>query len=136
MSRLHFSEIKVQASIVFLDDNEDLRELLPVLLKSALGVDCLSFGSLSELQGSCDDVLRAKVAILDINLGANVPSGIDAFRWLTDHEFRGKILFLTGHARSNPEVVLAERNGAQVLAKPLHPDELVSVIRNALDESS
>src|SRR6516164_1791605 len=124
MSRLHFFEIKVQASIVFLDDTEDLRELMPVLLKSALGVDCLSFGSLSEFQRSCDDVLRAKVAILDINLGANFPSGIDAFHWLTDHGFRGKTLFLTGHARSNPEVMLAERNGAGVLEKPVHPDKL------------
>jgi FixJ family two-component response regulator len=121
---------------VFLDDSEDLRELVPLLLRTALGVDCLSFGSLTEFQRNCDDVLRAKLAILDINLGANVPNGIDAFRWLTEHGFRGKILFLTGHARTNPQVAQAEKNGAQVLEKPLHPDRLVSVVRQAIGENS
>lgn len=120
---------------MFLDDSEDLRELMKVLLKSALGVDCLCFGSLIEFQRSCDDVLHAKLAILDINLGVNVPSGIDAFRWLTEHEFPGKIVFLTGHARANPQVTLAEKHGVQVLEKPLHPNVLLSVVRQAIGES-
>jgi FixJ family two-component response regulator len=125
----------VQARVVFLDDNEDLRELVPLLLRTTLEVDCLCFGSLTEFQRSSDDVLRAKLAILDINLGANVPSGIDAFRWLIEHGFRGKILFLTGHARANPQVTQAEKTGAQVLEKPLHPDQLVSVVRQAIGEN-
>jgi FixJ family two-component response regulator len=120
---------------VFLDDSEDLRELMKVLLKSVLGVDCLCFGSLTEFQNRSDDVLHAKLAILDINLGANVPSGIDAFCWLNEQGFPGKIVFLTGHARANPLVTQAEKNGVQVLEKPLHPDDLLSVVSEAIGGS-
>jgi len=122
--------------IVFLDDNEDLRELMPAILKATLDVDCLAYGSLAEFQNHSDDVLSASVAILDINLGDNVPDGIDAFHWLREHGFGGKIVFLTGHARSSPQAALAETKGAQVLEKPLHPDQLTFFIRRALREAS
>jgi DNA-binding NtrC family response regulator len=119
--------------IVFLDDNEDLRDLMPTLLETTLGVRCLSFGNLTDFQKHADEVLEAGVAILDINLGPNVPDGVDAFNWLMQRGFRGKILFFTGHARANPQVALAERNGAQILEKPIHPDKLVAAVRLALD---
>jgi DNA-binding NtrC family response regulator len=122
--------------IVFLDDNEDLRELMPAILKATLGVDCLCFGSLTEFQNHSEDVLHAKLAILDINLGSDAATGIDAFLWLKDHGFRGKVLFLTGHARTNPQVALAERNGAEVLEKPLHPDQLASFVTRALGDAA
>jgi FixJ family two-component response regulator len=121
-------------SVVFLDDNEDLRELMPILLKSSLDVDSLCFASLGELQNHLEDVLLAKVAILDINLGADVPDGIDAFNWLIKNGFRGKVLFLTGHARANPLVARAERSGAEVLEKPVHPDQLIFAVMRALRE--
>jgi DNA-binding NtrC family response regulator len=123
------------AEIVFLDDNEDLRQLMPIILKATLGLECLSLGSLMELQRDAEDVLRARLAILDINLGPGAPSGIDACNWLRDRGFRGKILFLTGHARSNPQVALAEQYGAEVLEKPLHPDQLTSFVTRALCET-
>jgi DNA-binding NtrC family response regulator len=121
--------------IVFLDDNEDLRELMPAILKATLDVDCLAYGSLTEFQNHPDDVLHASVAILDINLGNDVPDGIDAYHWLRDHGFGGKVLFLTGHARTSPQVALAETKGAEVLEKPLHPDQLMLFIRRALSEA-
>ena len=125
----------MRARVVFLDDNEDLRELVPMLLTSTLGVECLSFGSLMEIQNRSGDVLIAQLAILDINLGSNAPNGIDAFNWLTAHGFPGKTIFLTGHARTNPQVSLAERSGAEVLEKPLHPDQLVSFVTRALENT-
>lgn len=124
----------MQPSIVFLDDNEDLRELLPILLKTSLGVDSLCFANLADLQNHLQDVLRAKVVILDINLGSDVPDGIDAFNWLIENGFCGKVLFLTGHARSNPRVAGAERSGAEVLEKPVHPDQLIFRVMRALRE--
>jgi DNA-binding NtrC family response regulator len=126
----------MQARVVFLDDNEDLRELLPIVLESELGVECLCFGTVMEFQKHSKDVLLAKVAILDINLGPCVPDGIDAFNWLMDQGFRGKILFLTGHARTNPQVALAERKGAEVLEKPLQPHQLISIVRRALNRAA
>jgi FixJ family two-component response regulator len=126
---------KERARIVFLDDSEDLRELMAVLLESALGVECLCFGSLVDFENNSTEVLLAKVAILDINLGINVPDGMDAFNWLIARGFPGKILFFTGHARTNPQVALAERNGAQILEKPLHPEKLISSVSRALTEA-
>jgi DNA-binding NtrC family response regulator len=126
---------KEPASIVFLDDSEDLRELMPVLFASRLGEGCRCFGSLREFENHTDEVLRARVAILDINLGPNAPDGVDAFHWLMDQGFQGKILFFTGHARTNPQVALAERNGVAILEKPLHPDKLISFVRRVLNET-
>ncbi|HEX4997029.1 MAG TPA: response regulator [Terriglobia bacterium] len=122
--------------IVFLDDSEDLREAMRVLLETALGVECMCFGSLMELEERSNEALDARMAILDINLGPGVPSGLDAFRWLNDQGFRGKVLFFTGHARTNPDVRLALERGAQVLEKPLQPDRLIALLTRALDEAS
>ncbi len=121
------------ASVVYLDDSDDLRELMPVLLESSLGVSCVSFAHLMELQQHSEEVLRAKVAILDINLGPDEPDGVDAFHWLMARGFQGKILFFTGHARTNPQVALAEESGVEVLEKPLQPDKLMSKIERALN---
>ena len=121
---------------MFLDDNEDLRELLPVLLETTLGVECLSFSNVIDLQNHSNQVLSAKVAILDINLGPNAPDGVDAFNWLVERGFRGKVLFFTGHARANPQVALAEKDGARILEKPIHPDKLVDAVRFALNEAA
>jgi DNA-binding NtrC family response regulator len=123
------------ARIVFLDDNEDLRELLPAFLETALRVECLTFASVIDFENHSDQVLDAKVAILDINLGPDVPDGVDAFNWLMERGFRGKILFFTGHARANPQVALAEKDGARILEKPIHPDKLVAAVRFALNEA-
>jgi DNA-binding NtrC family response regulator len=127
--------IKEPAKIVFLDDSEDLRALMPVLIASTLKEECRCFGSVMEFENHAEEVLRARVAILDINLGPNVPDGVDAFHWLMEHGFQGKVLFFTGHARTNPLVALAERNGVAILEKPLHPDKLISVLRRALNET-
>src|SRR5215831_12138573 len=113
--------------IVFLDDSEDLRDLMPVLLEPAFGVKCLCFASLLEFDNHREEILRAKVAILDINLGPDAPDGIDAFHWLRRHGFRGKVLFFTGHARTNPQLAVAETHGATILEKPLQPEKLISI---------
>jgi DNA-binding NtrC family response regulator len=126
---------KEPAKIVFLDDSEDLRALMPVLIASTLKEECRCFASVMEFENHAEEVLRARVAILDINLGPNVPDGVDAFHWLMEHGFQGKVLFFTGHARTNPLVALAERNGVAILEKPLHPDKLISVLRRALNET-
>jgi DNA-binding NtrC family response regulator len=127
---------KDRARIVFLDDNEDLRELLPAFLETTLGVECLTFANVIDFENHSAQVLNAKVAILDINLGPNVPDGVDAFNWLMARGFRGKILFFTGHARANPQVALAEQEGARILEKPIHPDKLVAAVRFALNEAA
>jgi len=133
LNDLHIDMTQEQASVVFLDDSEDLRALMPLVLEPALGVKCMCFGSLMEFEEHPNDVLRAKVAILDINLGPNVPDGIDAFNWLVAHGFHGKILFFTGHTRTVPQVEVPQGTGIEILEKPLQPGQLISHVRRALN---
>lgn len=123
-------------AVVFLDDNDDLRAVVPELVKLELGVECLSFARLTELEEHAEEVLRARVAILDVNLGPNEPDGVEAFHWLVAHGFKGKVLFFTGHARANPRVTLAAESGVEVLEKPLDPDTLMARIAHALNGKS
>ena len=109
---------------------------MSVLMKSMLGVECICLKDVRELKKRSKDVLGAQAAILDINLGPNVLDGVDAFNWLMSHGFEGKVLFLTGHARTNPQVDLAQKTGTEVLEKPVHPDQLISFVRRAISKAA
>jgi DNA-binding response OmpR family regulator len=74
-----------------------------------------------------DRRLSFDLVILDVNLGAGQPSGVDACRWLQERSFSGQIVFLTGHA-SLPGVAEAHSLGLKVLQKPLAIDELVKLL--------
>jgi DNA-binding NtrC family response regulator len=111
-----------------LDDDADLLEILGELLEER-GCRCLLAHSLEELKRLGPDVLKADVAVLDINLGVGQPSGIDAYDWLVEQGFPGRLLFLTGHAHAHPLVARAERlQRATVLDKPLDGDVLLEKI--------
>ena len=113
---------------VLLDDDTDLLEILSELLKER-HFRCLLARSLAELKALGPEVLAADVAVLDINLGAGQPSGIDAYDWLLGQGFAGRLLFLTGHAHAHPLVAQAERlNRATVLDKPLDGQVLLDRI--------
>jgi FixJ family two-component response regulator len=115
--------------VVFVDDDADLRELFIELASSLDGRECLCAASLEELTRWRDRVLAAELVILDINLGAGVPSGLDAYRWLRGEGFRGRVAFLTGHAASHPLVAEARRiDGVRVLEKPLQVAAITELI--------
>jgi DNA-binding response OmpR family regulator len=69
--------------------------------------------------------------LLDVNLGAGQPSGIDAYRWLREHSFPGRIVFLTGHATTSPEVIAARSHGQTVLEKPIDIVKLGALVTGA-----
>jgi FixJ family two-component response regulator len=123
------SETRPTPRIVLLDDDVDFREALGDLLELC----CVAYrgvGSLAELQEHADYVLSCSIAILDINLGAGAPSGLDAHRWLLAHGFAGQVAFLTGHAHQTPIVrAAAELPGVRVLQKPLSSDQLLALTR-------
>lgn len=111
--------------ILVLDDDDDLRELLCLFAENAGAEGCTVAASFDQLRAAEGDALSCDVAILDVNLGPGVPSGVDAYEWLREHRFAGKIVFLTGHARSHPLVRRAlALPDVRVLEKPIDADEL------------
>jgi FixJ family two-component response regulator len=115
--------------VLYVEDNDDLRELVVELVTVVLKRRCVGVGSYEELVALGEEVLGCSVAILDINLGPNRRSGIDAYAWLRDKGYTGPIVFLTGHASTHPLVVEAQRIGdAQIFSKPIDPDRLRSII--------
>jgi FixJ family two-component response regulator len=116
-------------SVLFVEDDDDLREMFVALVDVVLERRCVAAGSYHELVSLGDQALQCGVAILDINLGPNRPSGIDAYAWLRQNGFTGRIVFLTGHASHHPLVVEAQRIGdAVILSKPVDPDRLRNVV--------
>lgn len=121
----------MSADVVFLEDNEELRQIMTVLLESELRVRCLSFARFADLEKNVSAVLKTKIAILDINLGVNEPSGIDAYNWLRLMNYQGQVVFMTGHAQSHPLVLEATKTGAVVLEKPMKAQILFDIVRSA-----
>jgi FixJ family two-component response regulator len=118
-----------QSDVLFLDDDEDLRTTFTDLVRTVFARECHGCSSENDMIALGDQALHCGVAILDINLGPQVPSGIDAYGWLRRHGFDGRIVFLTGHAASHPLVVEASRLGdAEVVGKPVSLDALTSLL--------
>ena len=115
--------------VLYVEDNDDLRELVVELVTVVLKRRCVGVGSYEELVAVGEEALGCSIAILDINLGSNRRSGIDAYAWLRDNGYTGRVVFLTGHASTHPLVIEAQRIGdAQILSKPIDPDRLRSII--------
>lgn len=119
------------SDVLFLDDDDDLRATFTDLVRTVFARECHGIGSHRDLIALGERALRCGVAILDINLGPQAPSGIDAYGWLRTHGFDGRIVFLTGHAASHPLVVEASRLGdAEVVGKPVSLDALESLLED------
>ena len=115
--------------VLYVEDDEDLREAVVELVTAVLQRRCVGVGSYQDLEALGDGVLSCSVAILDISLGANRKSGIDAYAWLRKHGYTGRVVFLTGHANMHPLVVEAHRVGeAEIFCKPVDPDLIRSIV--------
>lgn len=114
--------------VLLLDDDEDVREALGELITLLTGHSTFALASVRELTEQRERALGCDLAILDVNLGAGQPSGLVAHAWLSAERFRGRVVFLTGHAARHPLVVRAATGGARVLAKPIGIDELRGIL--------
>lgn len=115
--------------VLVLEDDGDLRSILCELLSLSGADESVAAGSLAELKRKRVEALGCGLAILDINLGANVPSGLEAYDWLKENGFSGRTVFLTGHARSHPLVRQAlELSNVQVLSKPIESKVIVELV--------
>ncbi|WNG61731.1 response regulator [Archangium gephyra] len=116
--------------VLVLEDDADLRTILCELLSLSGAEECVRAGSLEEVKRKRVEALGCGLALLDINLGAGVPSGLDAYRWLKENGFTGRTVFLTGHARSHPLVREAlELTNVQVVSKPIESKVLLALVR-------
>ncbi|MFP2928332.1 response regulator [Pyxidicoccus sp. 3LG] len=117
--------------VLVLEDDDDLRTILGELLRMAGVETCVEAGSYDELVRKKDAVLGCDLALLDVNLGAGVESGLDGHRWLRENGFEGRTVFLTGHARSHPLVRQAyELQHVRVLSKPVSTQVLLELLRD------
>jgi FixJ family two-component response regulator len=117
------------AAVFVLEDDDDLRNVLVDLIHRSTGRECLGLRDLEELRQKRAGALGCALGILDVNLGSDQPSGLDAFAWLRAERFAGRIVFLTGHAMSHPLVERARQMGeATVLLKPLEIARLIELL--------
>ena len=115
--------------VLYVEDDDDLREVVVELVTAVLERRCVGVGSYEELVALGDQAFRSGLAILDINLGANRRSGIDAYAWLRQKGYTGRIAFLTGHASNHPFVVEANRLGnAEIFTKPIDPEQMRTLV--------
>jgi DNA-binding NtrC family response regulator len=119
------------STVLLLDDDPDLLDILGSVIGEVCERPCLAATSYEEMVGLGDRALSCHVAILDVNLGPGRPSGIDAYQWLHEQGFCGKIAFLTGHAQTHPAVQRAcQVEAAIVYQKPIS----ISMLRSILDD--
>jgi DNA-binding NtrC family response regulator len=116
--------------VLVVDDDHDLRDVLGAIVTELCDRACLSAASFADLVALGDRALSCDVAILDVNLGPDQPSGIDVYEWLQGHGFQGRIAFLTGHARTHPAVARAH-DVAHVYQKPVTLETVRSIVEGS-----
>jgi len=115
--------------VLFVEDDEDLRELFVLMVEGLLQRRCVGVGSYEELVAMGEQALKCGTAILDINLGSGRRSGLDAYAWLRQKGYTGRIAFLTGHASHHPLVEEAHRLGdAEIFTKPIEAERLRALV--------
>ena len=127
--QLRLSAVQSPGFVLFVEDDDDLRQTFVELITVMLERRCVGVGSYEEVVALGNGVLACDAAILDINLGPGRPSGIDAYRWLRNNGYTERIVFLTGHASNHPLVIEATRIGdAEIFSKPINPGQIPSLI--------
>ena len=123
------------ATVLLLEDDQDQLEMLAMAVSALCGCETVPVTSYADLIRAGDRALGCSVALLDVNLGPLQPSGLDAFQWLRQHQYRGRVYFLTGHARSHPLVMQMVAIGeARLVEKPIGADELCALVDGRADE--
>jgi CheY-like chemotaxis protein len=117
--------------ILVLDDDPDLTLVMSDLIRALSGRGTVVAHSLAELQTRGHEAIACDLALLDVNLGYGEPSGVDAFEWLRQSGFRGRVYFFTGHAGDHPLVRQASSiPGTSVVSKPIGMAELDALLRS------
>jgi DNA-binding NtrC family response regulator len=121
-----------RSEILVVDDDEDVRLALGDIADTFCARGWVGAGSAADVVALGPRASGFGLAIIDVNLGAGEPSGIEVLKLLRDSGFHGKAVFLTGHAQSHPTLErVASVEGVPVLAKPLGLDAVLALIESA-----
>jgi FixJ family two-component response regulator len=116
-------------TVLFVDNSYDICQVFEALCQSLPEVECVCVTSMSAVLERAADALRTGLAIIDVNLGPGEPSGVEIYRWLKGKNYRGKIVFLSGHAMTDPQVEEAAKiSGVDFFQKPLGFDQIEALI--------
>jgi DNA-binding NtrC family response regulator len=120
----------VARTVLLLEDDVDQLEILALAIATFCGGACVEARSYQELTSLGDVALATDLALLDINLGPETESGLDAYRWLRERGYAGRVVFLTGHARAHPQVAEARTVAdAGLIEKPIATELLCATIQ-------
>lgn len=120
-------------SVFFLDDNLEFLQVMRVFAEASCDCKSVLASNLDEMILKTDEILKCELAFLDINLGPNMPSGIQAYRWMRSIGYNKPVYFLTGHAVDSIEAREAlQFDEAHVLRKPIPAHELRELIGSHL----
>lgn len=117
------------AAIFVLDDDPDILDSMTAVVHGLCKRQCVTAASVKEMVDLSKQVLGSGLAFLDINLGADNPSGVEGYRWLRKHKYTGRVVFFTGHAQTHPQVQEAKRLGdADIVQKPVPLGSILKLI--------
>jgi len=116
-------------SILLVDDDQALLDSLAMVVETMAAGVAIKARGLGDVQSQRDEAVACDSAIIDINLGLGEPTGVDVYRWLRSSGFGHKpITFLTGHAKTHPDIVEASRLGdCAVYSKPIDMDLFLKI---------
>jgi FixJ family two-component response regulator len=117
--------------VLLVDDDDDVLDSLADLIALVSKRHVRTARSLAEVEGLNGELASFGLAVLDINLGAGMPSGLDVLRWLRSRHFAARIVFLTGHAGDLPLVKQARATGVEMFSKPIEVDVLRALVEGA-----
>lgn len=118
--------------VLVVDDNSDLCSLLADFFGTLGASRTVTAVSLDDVKRQATDALGTALAFVDVNLGKDVPNGVDVCRWLNGNAYHGRIVVLTGHGADDPRVEQAARIAdAAILSKPVTAEQLEALYRAA-----
>jgi len=115
--------------VFLLDDDPDLSLMMKYFFERLGYSDSAFYASFEELKQNLDFALSSSVAFLDVNLGVDKPTGLDAYQLLAENGYKGRVVIFTGHARSHPLVQKAlQIPGVILLEKPASREKIAEVL--------
>jgi DNA-binding NtrC family response regulator len=118
----------VGSDVLLVDDDEDVLDSIGDLIALVSKRQVRMARSLVEVERLSGELGSFGLALIDVNLGAGTPSGLDVLRWLRSRHFAGRIGFLTGHAGDFPLVQEARAAGVEMFSKPIGVDALRALV--------